>query len=350
VLLLVASSLLIILTIRGKLAASVSKVMAILLLLADLILVGKPQDALLEAADYSNPNEVAQLLKTDSSRYRIFSLSYTTFEGFMHIPNVPFERTFETLKSFMMPNLSLIFGIDTIDEYAEMLVTRYYALFHPVKEFYKPEMDPIAPPHFSRQILNLLNVKYLISSYRLDDDSFKLIRGGPVKIYENREVLPRAFFVSNASVYINDDDVLEAMQGNDFGPRASVLLTREEYHKIGEGTAGEKIPKAAGGPAEVKILKYSPNQVEIETIGKDKGFLVLADNYYPGWRAYVNGREKNVLRVFYNLRGVYLPPGNSTVTFTFEPLSFKIGAVVSCCTFLGILVFMLAGRKGKGVV
>ena len=168
--------------------------MAILLLLADLMIVGKPQDALLEAADYSKPNEVVQLLKADSSRYRIFSLSYATFEGFMHIPNVPFERTFETLKSFMMPNLSLIFGIDTIDEYAEMLVTRYYALFQPVKEFYKPEKIIIAPPHFSRQMLNLLNVKYLISSYRLDDDSFKTVQGGPVKIYENREVLPTGIF------------------------------------------------------------------------------------------------------------------------------------------------------------
>ena len=140
------------------------------------------------------------------------------------------------------------------------------------------------------------------------------------------------------------------MQGKDFDPRASVLLTREEYHKIGEGAAGEKIPKAAGNPAEVKILKYSPNEVEIETIGNDKGFLVLADNYYPGWRVRVNGREKNILRVFYNLRGVYLPPGNSKVTFTFDPLSFKIGAVLSCCTFLGIVAFMLAGRTGKGVL
>jgi uncharacterized membrane protein YfhO len=267
----------------------------------------------------------------------------------MHIPNVPFARTFETLKSFMMPNLSLLFGLDTIDEYAEMLVTRYYALFQPVKEFYRPEKVVIAPPHFSRQMLNVLNVKYLISSYRLDDESFKTVQGGPVKIYENTEVLPRAFFVSSASVYTDDNDVLAAMQDPGFDPKRSVLLTRTEYHKIGEGAAGEKPSQGARG-AEVKILKYSPNEVEIETIGNEKGFLVLADNYYPGWKVRVNGEEKNILRAYYNLRAVYLPPGNSNVTFTFDPLSFKIGAVVSCCTFLGMVAFMLAGRKGKGVV
>jgi hypothetical protein len=345
---LTAVSVLLLFTARGRIPVTAAKLAAILLLLADLTFVARQDDALIESSDYTSPTDLVHLLKSDSSSYRIFSLSYATFEGFMHIPNVPFARTFETLKSFMMPNLSLIFGLDTIDEYAEMLVTRYYALFHPVREFYRPEKVIIAPAHFSRQILNLLNTKYLISSYRLDDGSFKLVQGGPVKVYENTEVLPRAFFVSSASVYTDDDDVLEAMQKPGFDPMASVLLTRHEYHTIGEGAAGEKL--AHGGQrSEVKILKYSPNQVEIETIGNDRGFLVLADNYYPGWKVRVNGEEKNILRAYYNLRAVYLPPGNSTITFTFDPLSYKIGAVVSCIAFLGVLIYVLSGRNNRGV-
>jgi uncharacterized membrane protein YfhO len=193
-------------------------------------------------------------------------------------------------------------------------------------------------------MLNLLNVKYLISSYRLDDDSFKLIRGGPVKIYENRNQLPRAFFVSNASVYADDDEVLKAMQKPTFSPRASVLLTREEYHKIGEGAAGEKLMEGVK-TTDVKILKYSPNRVEIETIENDKGFLVLADNYYPGWRVYVNGKEKNIVRVYYNLRGVFLPQGNSRVVFSFEPLSLTIGASITSLTLASLLIFLFIDRK-----
>jgi hypothetical protein len=348
VLILTAVSVLLLFTARGRIPVTVAKIAAILLLLADLTFVARPDDALIESSDYTRPTDLVRLLKSDSSPYRIFSLSYATFEGFMHIPNVPFEKTFETLKSFMMPNLSLMFGLDTIDEYAEMLVTRYYALFHPVREFYRPEKVIIAPTHFSRQILNLLNTKYLISSYRLDDGSFKLVQGGPVKVYENKEVLPRAFFVSSASVYTDDNDVLEAMQKPGFDPMASVLLTRHEYHTIGEGAAGEKLAHGVQ-TSEVKILKYSPNQVEIETIGNDRGFLVLADNYYPGWKVYVNGEEKNILRAYYNLRAVYLPPGNSTITFTFDPLSYKIGAVVSCIAFLGVLMYVLSGRNSRGV-
>ncbi len=345
VLILTAVSVLLLLTARGRIPVTAAKIAAILLLLTDLTFVARPEDALIESSAYTRSNETVQLLKSDPSCYRIFSLSYATFEGFMHIPNVPFAGTFETLKAFMMPNLSLLFGLDTIDEYAEMLVTRYYALFQPVKEFYRPEKVIIAPPHFSRQMLNLLNVKYLICSYRLDDDSFKTVQGGPVKIYENTEVMPRAFFVSNSSVYTDDNDVLAAMQDPGFDPKRSVILTRQEYHRIGEGVAGERAQHGEHA-AEVKILKYSPNRVEIETIGNDRGFLVLADNSYPGWKVRVNGTEKNILRVYYNLRAVFLPPGHSTITFTFEPTSFKIGASISIFT-LFIIIVCLVGQRAK---
>lgn len=345
VVILATVSILLLFTARGSLSITAAKMAAILLLLVDLTFIGKPKDALLESAAYSRPNEVVRLLKSDASPHRIFSLAYATFEGFMHIPNVPFAGSFETLKAFMMPNLSLLFGIDTIDEYAEILVTRYYALFQPVKEFFKHQERTSVPAHFCREILNVLNVKYLISSYRLDDDSFKLIKGGPVKIYENKNFMSRAFFVANASVYTGDDEVLKAMQEESFDPRASVLLTRKEYHKIGEGAAGEKVPKAAQNQAEVKILKYSPNQVEIETIGNDKGFLVLADNYYPGWKVRVNGDEKNILRAYYNLRAVYLPPGNSRITFSFEPLSFTIGALISLFALISIILFFVRKKS-----
>jgi len=107
------------------------------------------------------------------------------------------------------------------------------------------------------------------------------------------------------------------------------------------------LPALPAGGGEVKILKYYPNQVEIETIGNDRGFLVLADNFYPGWKVRVNGRRENIVRVNYNLRGVYLHQGNNTVTFRFEPLSFTIGSAITCSTLLGIVLFFLAWKKRR---
>ena len=99
----------------------------------------------------------------------------------------------------------------------------------------------------------------------------------------------------------------------------------------------------------VNILKYSPNYVEIEANANNSSFLVLADNYYPGWKVHINGSERNVLRVNYNLRGVVLPRGQNKVQFSFDPLSFKIGAAISFLTMLSIGVFFLLQRRLKHI-
>ena len=111
----------------------------------------------------------------------------------------------------------------------------------------------------------------------------------------------------------------------------SVLITRGEYEKVENDANKENGLLPNNFKGKVKILKYSPNQVEIETNGNDSGFLVLADNFYPGWEVYVNGREETVLRVNYNLRGVAVSRGKNRVTFTFDPMSFKIGAFLTLC-------------------
>lgn len=134
----------------------------------------------------------------------------------------------------------------------------------------------------------LLNVKYLISPFSLSDDDFKLIQD-------------------------EENDTLIDFKGS------------------------------------AKVLKYTANQVEIETSGNDSGFLVLADNYYPGWKVYVNGIEKKVLRVNYNLRGVIVPRGENKVRFIYDPLSFKIGAAISLLTLLSIIAFFLLRRRVRHI-
>ncbi len=128
------------------------------------------------------------------------------------------------------------------------------------------------------------------------------------------------------------------------------MITEGEYDKAQKDFIGnEKNVPVESFKGEVKILKYLANRVEITTDGNDSSFLVLADNYYPGWKVSVNGIEKNIIRVNYNLRGVILPRGENRVQFNFEPLSFKIGAAVSLLTLLSIIAFFLMRKRVKHV-
>ena len=151
-----------------------------------------------------------------------------------------------------------------------------------------------------------------------------------------------------ASIRETDDDVLRALQERTFNPRESVVMTRREYERVQDDffTGEESVPLHSF-EGSAKILKYTLNRVEIETECNDASFLVLADNYYPGWKVYVNGKERNVLRVDYNLRGVILGKGGNKVQFSFEPLSFRVGASVSLFSLIGSGAFFLMARRVK---
>ena len=72
------------------------------------------------------------------------------------------------------------------------------------------------------------------------------------------------------------------------------------------------------------------------------GVLVLADAYYPGWRATVDGAEAMIYPADSAFRGVLLPPGQHVVEFTYQPMSFAAGLAVTALSLLLLLTGLLS--------
>ena len=90
-----------------------------------------------------------------------------------------------------------------------------------------------------------------------------------------------------------------------------------------------------------KIVSYENQAVTINASLIDSGILVLADSHYPGWKAYVDGRETQILKANHFFRAVALPDGDHVVEFKYDPMSFKIGAWISGLTIISILAITL---------
>ncbi|HYN26214.1 MAG TPA: YfhO family protein [Pyrinomonadaceae bacterium] len=103
------------------------------------------------------------------------------------------------------------------------------------------------------------------------------------------------------------------------------------------------VTAAQDGRAE--ITKYEPNRVNLKTYSSGTSILILSENHYPGWRAYVDGRATDTLRVDYNLRGVELGPGEHQIEFVYHPKSVVIGFFVSLLTLAALLFRGLRGRE-----
>jgi hypothetical protein len=153
-----------------------------------------------------------------------------------------------------------------------------------------------------------------------------------IDIYENLQALPRAFLVHGVRHYEDDDQLLADLGSADrFQPRGQVLLL---------GPGPDQPPAPAGPVEKMELLDYQDQASRYRVTLLSPGYLSTSENYFPGWRAWVNGREAPVLRANYTFRALALPPGSSSVVFRYAPLSFRIGLWVGAAS----LLFFLAGE------
>ena len=239
----------------------------------------------------------------------------------------------------LYPTTNQAFGIDDIRNLDAIYVGRTYRY---LKLFVDPGLtdrfDGLSPDaaHFIHNpFFDALNVEYILVAPPLSDsnslppDQFTLdaIAADGVGIYRNRDAAPRAqvfFDVSRATSEAN----------------AATIMLRPGFDPIMSATVetSQPLPRSNRAPVPAHINSYSDNRVVITTSTRAPGTLVLADAYYPGWQAEMDGRPATISPVDIALRGVVVPAGTHTVTMTYRPQSVTIG-VLGVPT--GIILFVI---------
>jgi hypothetical protein len=83
-------------------------------------------------------------------------------------------------------------------------------------------------------------------------------------------------------------------------------------------------------PSEsVEIVTYEPQRVELRATLRKPGLVILADTFYPGWHLTIDGRPSPIYRANRLMRGAAVPAGEHILLYTYDPASFRIGAVIS---------------------
>jgi hypothetical protein len=169
------------------------------------------------------------------------------------------------------------------------------------------------------------------------DPAYQLVHSGDVKIYQNLDVLPRAFVVHQARVVTNDEEALTLLQDPAFDPASQVILSE------GDARQDEALPST------VEIIGYEPEQVQLRASLDAPGYLVLTDAHYPGWEATVDGQPVPILRANLYFRAIALEPGEHLVSFRFQPNSARIGLGLSLGSWLvwGLVLAVVAVRIGR---
>ena len=78
--------------------------------------------------------------------------------------------------------------------------------------------------------------------------------------------------------------------------------------------------------------------------------LVVSENYYPAWRATLDGEPTPVLRGDYTLRAVSVPAGTHVVRFEYHSTLFTASAfttLISGLLVLGLVAGALISRRRR---
>lgn len=146
-----------------------------------------------------------------------------------------------------------------------------------------------------------------------------------IEVYANTGAFSPAYLISGVRVCSELETMYALMAEPGFNPAETALV---------EAPLPTPLPEGARGSAEV--IERGFTYVRVRTEADRPALLVLADAYYPGWTATVNGSPAQVFPVFSVFRGVIIPEGRADVRFSYFPASFRTG--LACST-----LFLLAG-------
>ncbi len=258
----------------------------------------------------------------------------TVFEEFQQIPYAGSKRTTDLaaiVPSSIKPGTQLVIGLQVTDG--------------ETNEFVKAKTGGG---------VDTLGTMLVLKKFRLEGpqahatgtdhkNHYQLVEEFPqmVRIYENKGALPQAYFVKEIKKVNSEAEAMAAIKDPSFDMRKEAVI---------EGDATLDAPVNSGQEAwsEYKVIRPTPNQVTVEISDaaglKSPGWLVLTDQYYPGWHAYADGKEAPIVRANYLFRAVPIQKGVRKIEFRYEPQPFRYGIILA----LGYLAALAAiGLKNR---
>ncbi|MCX7920089.1 MAG: YfhO family protein [bacterium] len=283
---------------RSKTATWYLKVLPIVVLLGDLwsfdvwFITTDKAEKFAENYYFNSPE--VQFLKSDNTYYRILCLDEVL--SWMHTTETGPTAEFR-------PNRPMLHQIYDTRGYDPVTLRSYVDYINRMQGYpqrsyqggllYIPSIEKC-----DWQMLSRLNVKYILTVNEVNDPNLDLVFYDRLKIYQNKTFIPRAYFVHDQR-------------------QENIVRT------------------------EINIETYTPNRIEVSVSNNSTGLLVLSELAYPGWQVTVDGKKKAMVVYEEIFRAVELEPGKHQIQFRYQPLSFRLGKLVSLISFLAWSMVLL---------
>jgi hypothetical protein len=184
----------------------------------------------------------------------------------------------------------------------------------------------------------LFSVRYVYSDWEaLNVPGIVLAEGederGAVKLHQLTAQRPYAHLIYQPQIVDNDAEARTILADPTFNAREVILLDRDPQIQL---------PNQRPDGAGATITQFAPESLTVIVNTNEPAILSLAQVDYPGWYAEVNGQPAPILRAYGGLSAIAVPKGESRVTLVYNPLTYRIGAIISLITWNGLGILTLA--------
>lgn len=199
-------------------------------------------------------------------------------------------------------------------------------------------MEGYTPLALKRTIIPIADDKYL----DLENVKYRtMTEGRRLALVPHPTYLPRAFMVYRVHTEHSEDSLVAYMNSPAFDQRSTAAL-EEEYH-------GTLPPDSVKTAWSANVTAYQDNRLTVAVQTDREGLLILSETFFPGWRAFVDGKETAILRCDYKLRAVPVPGGAHIVEMTYAPLTYEAGVASTIAALLicGLGIVISSFRKSR---
>ena len=236
-----------------------------------------------------------------------------------------------------IPNIAALYEVEDVRGYEAMT-------FKPLSDTFSLWCVP-QPVWFNRvdeatrPFLSFLNVRYVLAPPRHPaPEGWKaLYKGEEAQLFENPNVLPRAFVPRRLRYVAESGSEVHFLGGiGDFADEGVVGETPPP------GTP--ESPPQKNGDASVKIASYEPQGMRLEVDAAAPALVATSVTSWPGWKLRVDGAPAPLVRYNHAFLAFRVPPGRHTAVLRYLPDTFVAGSVISVLTMAASIWLLLRQR------
>jgi len=258
-------------------------------------------------------------------------------------PDGPY-RFGRSWKEILPPNTGMMYGLDDFGGYDSNLVGNYFTLIKAMDDTAAQGVHFIESPRhrdaFESKVWDMLGVKYVVAhtghlNQFAPEERWRHTYMGNILIVENMDALPRMVLVDNVTVTDDHDEMLE--MATELYPSLEAVVLEQPDDRSCTNIISDLQPDGTS-PGTVTITAYEPETVSASVNCDRPSLLSFFDAYYPGWEVFVDGDQQCLERVNYAFKGVFIPAGEHTVEFMYNPRIVFMGM---WGTIAGLILMLL---------